>query len=1279
MRYGWLLPLLFLCACSREATDYVDPRISSEGLGRVFIGPSVPFGMVRPSPDCTPSPNSGWLPLPERVDGFAQIHVSGTGGGPKYGNVLIMPLTDPEDRYGQREEEEIALGYYATRFGNSGVGVEVTASDRVSLYRIRYPGAGGYLLTDLDFFLGRSETPGAREAQEFVDAGLEVLDNQNISGYQTLRGGWNNGGPYTVYFHLRTSAPFTVEEAEDHRSLVRFGEAEAVEVRIGLSFRDRDLARENLEALEGVDFEGVRARCVNRWEDLLSRVKVRGSVREKRMFYTALYHTMLMPSDRTGEWAPAGDEIYYDDFYALWDTYRTSLPLITLLDPDRMRDIANALLTIYRHDGFLPDARSGNANGRTQGGSNAEIVFADAFVKGVEGVDYALALEAMRKDAEVPPADDEAEGRGALAEYRRLGYIPWGIPRAGNRTVEYAACDAAIATLASGLGQDSLAADYAARSGNWRNLWREDVTDDGVSGFIMPRDAEGNWLDSLPFGHSARFTPRYAYTPTMAEGPWYTKWWSAFFYEGSSWEYSLSVPHDVPSLVEQCGGAEAFEARLDRFFAGGYYNVANEPSFLTPCLYHWIGKPEKTSRQVLQILADHFDDTPGGLPGNDDSGAMSSWQAFHQLGLYPVAGTDQYVVHTPVFRRSEIRLSNGKRFIIKTKGPSGGTIREARLNGKRLDSLFLRHADILKGGMLVLVLERDSFAGLRPPQSDNKTKDDGGLPFRITFRLHGQTRRFDVGLLPRGDSLCLEWGIERNLRGWTGSYTMTPEALRNGSRLSFRMPEDGLHVTLDPGETFAVMPAERLLELRDRGRVRFNQTEYRLLDSLETAFSRTLLHAVDVHEGAEIWVWNHPSLPLIWRMQNNPAEVDWAFSSLDPVYLETLSVPGRTGGGYYAYPQPDAAETPPPSGYEPVYVSHYGRHGSRYLTSDSRYRRVLDFFSAEHRKGNLTPFGEDFLSRMEQLWTEVEGRGGTLSETGVRQHREIAERLQRRCPSLFAEGARVDASSSLVGRCRASMDSFCDALEEAEPSLAVTRRCDSSTMAVLVPKGLAIDSLDSETSPWRLSVYAGVKARFIHPARALGALLKDPSRTADPLALWTDLYYLVEGMQDIPSGVDFSDLLTAEERFGAWQCVATRMYYVNTRCPESGGIGPSSVRVLLQDVLDKADASLSGASPDVATLRFGHDSVLIRLLSLMGVEGCTAEERSLENYWRVWQDWRVSPMAANLQLVFYRNRKGATLVKLFLNEREVSLPALGPGPYYDWSRCRAYWQQLLNS
>ena len=234
---------------------------------------------------------------------------------------------------------------------------------------------------------------------------------------------------------------------------------------------------------------------------------------QKRMFYTGLYHTMIMPVDRSGEnplWAD--DEPYYDDFYAIWDTYRTSTPLITLIDPKRETDIVRSLINIYKRDGYMPDARSGNSNGRTQGGSNAEIVIADAFVKGLEGIDYELGLQAMLKDATVCPGDrHEAEGRGGLIPYLELGYIPYGIPRAGNRTVEYSYCDYAIALVAKGLGKEDLYQHYLKQSGNWKNLWRDDYEQCNACDFAVVPPAASYTL--------AKFSGIAGYQTISAEQP----------------------------------------------------------------------------------------------------------------------------------------------------------------------------------------------------------------------------------------------------------------------------------------------------------------------------------------------------------------------------------------------------------------------------------------------------------------------------------------------------------------------------------------------------------------------------------------------------------------------------------------------------------------------------------------------------------------------------------------------------------------------------------------
>jgi len=711
-------------------SQYVDPRIGSEGLGRVFIGPSCPYGMVKPSPDCTPSPNSGWLPMPERVDGFAQVHVSGTGGGPKYGNVLVTPFGNGMDRvnhYDYREYETIRLGYYDTQFKQNGIRTEITTANRASFYRFTYPEDSlKSLAVDAGFFLGENPVPDAREAQQFLGSEIQVLSDHEVAGYTRIRGGWNNGKAYTVYFYAETDRPFVqsltwkgnriteaqsqYDSAEKTGALLRFAKNDkVVQLKVGISFLSMQKAKINAHSeIPHWSFEKVHQDLLGQWEQLLQKIEINPStpLAKKRMFYTGLYHTMLMPVDRTGEnplWSDP--EPYYDDFYAIWDTYRSSSPLITLIDPKREADIVRSLVNIYKRDGYMPDARSGNSNGRTQGGSNAEIVIADAFVKGLKGIDYELALEAMLKDATVPPGgNEEAEGRGGLIPYLELGYIPHGVDRAGNRTVEYSYCDYAIALVAKGLGKEDLYQRYLKQSENWKNLWRGDYEHEGAKGFIMPRDKEGNWLDSIPFGHSTRMQPKFKYTPVTFEGPWYTPWWSMFFYEASSWEYSLSIPHDVPGLIDKCGGAADFEKRLDIFFDKGFFNVNNEPSFLTPCLYHWLGKPWRSSDRIREIIAKNYNDGPVGLPGNDDSGAMSSWLAFHMIGLYPNAGQDYYLIHTPLLTSTTFHLEGGKEFKVVAEGLSDKNcyIQGVTLNGKDYPYSVLRHKDIMAGGELVL-------------------------------------------------------------------------------------------------------------------------------------------------------------------------------------------------------------------------------------------------------------------------------------------------------------------------------------------------------------------------------------------------------------------------------------------------------------------------------------------------------------------------------------------------------------------------------------------------
>ncbi|MDP5201886.1 GH92 family glycosyl hydrolase [Flavobacterium sp. DG2-3] len=730
------ISFLFTLSISAQKTvqQYVDPMIGSEGVGRVFVGPSCPYGMVKPSPDCTVHPNSGWLPMPKEVTGFSQVHVSGTGGGPKYGNISIMPFSGALDKLDQtsyRTEENVKLGYYETVFKENQIKTEITTGEKVSFYRFTYPkNKSKELKIDPGFFLGEQDEPDGREAQMFVGSQIEIVSDTEVRGYSRIRGGWNNGRAYTVYFWAVFDQPIakyvTCKDGKFYNEKAQFDSGkktaallsfensgkEELNVKIGISFLSELKAKNNIEVeIPNWDFNAVLASLENKWENLLSRIQLSEdtSIEYKKMFYTGLYHTMIMPVNRTGEnplWT--NDEPYYDDFYTIWDTFRTSSPLITLIDSKRKVEIINAMLNIYKREGFLPEGRSGNDNGRTQGGSNAEVVIADAFVKNLKGIDYELALQAMLKDATVPPGEnEEKEGRGGLIDYLKLGYVPYGTDRAGNRTIDYSYNDYNIAIVAKGLGKMDLYNQYMKQADSWQNLWRADYENRGAKGFIMPKDRDGNWLDDIVFGESKIQKPTFKYTPVIIESPWYVCHWCVFFYEGNSWEYSLSIPHDVPELVKKSGGEKAFENRLNILFDSNLYNVANEPSFLTPCLYHWIGKPYLSSDRIRTIIKNNFNTSHAGLPGNDDSGAMSSWLAFHMMGLYPNAGQPYYLINSPLITETTMQLENGKSFKITTKNRSDKNryIKTAFLNGKSYQKAWISHDDINNGGELILEMD----------------------------------------------------------------------------------------------------------------------------------------------------------------------------------------------------------------------------------------------------------------------------------------------------------------------------------------------------------------------------------------------------------------------------------------------------------------------------------------------------------------------------------------------------------------------------------------------
>jgi len=876
--------------------QYVDPRIGSVGVGRTFPGPSMPFGMVKPGPDCGVLPNAGWAPMPEAVTGFSQTHVSGTGGGQKYGNILIMPCmgknaSGAETVQPQRRvNETIRLGYYATTFEN-GIRTEITTSERCAHYRIHYPvespstALKPQIRIDPTHFLGKDSIPDLRERQQLVGSELEAVSDHEVRGFSRVRGGWNNGDAYTVYFALQTDQPFRYADG-----CLTF-EDTLVTAKVGISYISALQASKNVDSIA---FDDCLSALRDTWEQLLAKVTVTGSDAQKRMFYTALYHTMLMPVCKTGENPKWTETPYYDDYYAIWDTYRTSSPLLTLLCPEREADIVNSLLNIYRREGYMPDARSGDCNGRTQGGSNAEVVIADAFAKGlgrpssapsvsrsvccdsVATIDYSLALEAMLKDGEQDPgADHERHGRGGLNEYKRLGYIPYGIDRAGTRTIEYAFCDWCIAQVAKGLGRDEIAENYTKRSQNWRNLWRADYEYDGMRGFILPRDADGRWLDEVPWGRSAVFHPTIPYTPTTKVAPWYLPWWSTFFYEATSEEYSLSIPHDVEGLIEACGGPDQFRQRLDLFFEKGYYNVQNEPSFLTPCLYHWIGRPDLSTRRIHQIVREHYTDRPDGLPGNDDSGAMSSWLAFHLMGLYPLAGTDVYLLNLPLLEETTLVLPNGRLLRIYKEG-DGDSFGSVSFNGKKLTNARISHRELMEGGEMRFEPgqptpnsspREGSAYTYKHEGSRNKSKQTpltwgeagGGL---ISYTLNRQFRTWPFDYAWQGDTLVVKCKETR--------YMIPRRIVDETDVFCWKNPQNDGTVHHNVQGTFGFVSKAAFAQLKKNGWMKYDSITWR-----RTAETADYIEVQADIDRTLMRISKNRDLPFVLLMKGNPLGIDW--------------------------------------------------------------------------------------------------------------------------------------------------------------------------------------------------------------------------------------------------------------------------------------------------------------------------------------------------------------------------------------------------------------------
>ena len=416
---------------------------------------------------------------------------------------------------------------------------------------------------------------------------------------------------------------------------------------------------------------------------------------------------------------------------------------------------------------------------------------------------------------------------------------------------------------------------YLKQSENWKHLWRSDYEWDDVKGYIMPKDAEGHWLDSVPWGKSKVFHPQIPYTPITKVAPWYLPWWSTFFYEALSAEYSLSIPHDVPGLIEACGGPDTFRKRLDMFFERKRYNVGNEPSFLTPCLYHWIGRPDLTSDRVRQIITENYSDKPDGLPGNDDSGAMSSWLAFHMMGLYPNAGQSYYLLHAPLIPEWTLQLANGKTLHGVVKG-KGTHFEKVTLNGKVLEDARLEHADLMEGGELMFHVSKkkpqNADSDFPPRKVQVSSEESPGFlranrqsctPLftgQICFTLNQQYRTWPLAYRWQGDTLVVTC---------KATTYLTPRSIvESGKGFCWDIPSDG--AIYEAQGTFAFISRQALNDLKTYGSFVYDGITWRKIDATDDA-----IHVRADIDRTEMWITLKGNIPLVTELRNNPLGIDW--------------------------------------------------------------------------------------------------------------------------------------------------------------------------------------------------------------------------------------------------------------------------------------------------------------------------------------------------------------------------------------------------------------------
>ena len=721
---------LWLSAKEGGLTDYVNPFIGTSNFGTTNPGAIRPNGMMSVTPFNVMGSDtnvwdkdSRWWSTPYSSDnsfftGFSHINLSGVGC-PEVGLALTMPtagaLNVDYHMYGSEAVAETARpGYYGCELVAYGIKAEASATTRTSIERYTFPEGQGNIL--VNFGDGLTNESGAW---------LRKISETEIEGMR-LAGTfcYNPQAVFPVYFAIRINKVpskggfwkkqplLTGVEAEwtpddgTYKIYQRYGreiagdeigywfsfetaEGEAVELQMGVSFVSCENAWENLEAEQarlqpGVsNFEAVRAEAEAAWEADLGRIKVEGgSERDKEVFYSALYHALIHPSilnDVNGEYplmendgvgrVPSGQNRY--SVFSLWDTYRNLHQLMTLVYPERQMDMVRSMIDIYREWGWMPKWELFGRETFTMEGDPSIPVIADTWLKGLRDFDIETAYAAFVKSSTTPGADNLM--RPDIDPYLEKGYVPLGFYSAdasGDNSVshalEYYIADYALSLLAADLGYADDAAKFRAQSLQYKHYYCP------TFGTLRPLNADGTFLEP--------FNPRQGENFEPVPG----------FHEGSAWNYTFYVPHDVLGLAKLMGGRKAFVNKLQKVFDEGLYDPANEPDIAYPYLFSYFkGEEWRTAKIVSELLDKHYTTRPDGIPGNDDTGTMSAWAVFSMMGFYPdCPGDPSYTLTVPRFDRVEITLDpafcngNDKLVITKTAKMKGRISHKDLVSGK---------------------------------------------------------------------------------------------------------------------------------------------------------------------------------------------------------------------------------------------------------------------------------------------------------------------------------------------------------------------------------------------------------------------------------------------------------------------------------------------------------------------------------------------------------------------------------------------------------------------